>query len=62
MSLYFLSASQDWTLDEDKRHSPVRAVEVPLDVVTLIVDQENDWGEPMVDHSGKFLDTELPAN
>lgn len=37
-------------------------MEVPLDVVTLIVNQENDWGKPMVDHSREFLDTKLPGN
>ena len=37
-------------------------MEVPLDVVAAIVNQEDDWGESIVDHSGKFLDTKLAGN
>jgi len=37
-------------------------MQVPLDIITAIVDQENDWGNPMVDHGGKFLDRELSGD
>ena len=47
---------------DEKHHSPVHAVEVPLDVVAAIVKQEDDWGESMVEHSGEFLDTKLPGD
>ena len=45
-----------------RRYSPVHAVQIPLDVVAAIVDQEDDWGKPMVDHGGEFLDRELSGD
>ena len=60
ISLYFLSAGHN-AMSDAKTHSPVHTMKVSLDIVAAIVDQENDWGELMVDHGRKFLDTELPA-
>ena len=34
-------------------------MQISLDVVTAIVDQEDDRGKSMVDHGGEFLDREL---
>ena len=45
-----------------KRYSPVHAVQVSLDGVTAIVDQENDWGKPVVNHRGEFLDGKLAGD